>query len=73
MKIKTLLKRENLCHNTYLYKKMTGRLTLPLRLIVEEATIAKITHNQDLILEVVQLSTTGPGIFEPSHYQWPRS
>lgn len=33
--IRKLLKRENLCNNTYLYKKMNNNLILPLYIIAD--------------------------------------
>ena len=53
-KIKALLKRENLCHNTYIYKKMHRRLVIPLSLIVEESSIAKISNNKEEIIAALE-------------------
>jgi hypothetical protein len=55
MQLKKLLKRENLCHNTYLFKKMHSKLTLPLAVILEENTVASMSNNYDLIIDVFRV------------------
>jgi hypothetical protein len=50
--VKELLKRENLCNNTYLFKKMNGSLSVPLYIIAEEKKISAITNDYEVIIDV---------------------